>query len=205
MHGPRRKWRPRIALLTFALGLTTAAHLLAAILGFVASLIFMFYLAERRRSVILVIITYAAIGALLIDLAFFGFRLEPFTYVVSGGAARFWFSLDGVRAFASDLANGPILIAAGLCLLIFAGFRRSRYFGNLTPLVMVPATAFLMTTQVFSAPWLWALPFLFTFIGGVFADVLETRQRKLFVASATLLVFSQVIACLAALPSIARG
>jgi hypothetical protein len=205
MHGPRRKWRPRIALLILALGLTTAAHLLAAIVGFLASVVFMFYLAERRRSVVLVLITYAAIGALVIDFAFFSFRPEPFTYVFSGGAARFWFSLDGVRAFATDLTEGPILIAAGLGLLLFFGFRRSRYFGNLTPLVMVAATAFLLTTQVLSAPWLWALPFLFTFIGGVFADVLETRQRRLFLATTVLLLASQAIACLATLPSIARG
>ena len=33
----------------------------------------------------------------------------------------------------------------------------------------------LVTTQVVTQPWLWALPFLFTFLGGVFADVLETR------------------------------
>ena len=34
MQGPRRKWRPRIVLLTLALGLTAAAHLLAAMVGF---------------------------------------------------------------------------------------------------------------------------------------------------------------------------
>ena len=33
MQGPRRKWRPRIVLLTVALGLTAAAHLLAAMVG----------------------------------------------------------------------------------------------------------------------------------------------------------------------------
>ena len=40
----------------------------------------------------------------------------------------------------------------------------------------------LMTTQTVTQPWLWALPFLFTFLGGVFADVLETRQRRMFLA-----------------------
>ena len=40
----------------------------------------------------------------------------------------------------------------------------------------------LVTTQTVSRPWLWALPFLFTFVGGVFADALETRQRKMFLA-----------------------
>src|ERR1700723_2530735 len=41
MQGPRRKWRPRIALLTLALGLTATAHLLAAIIGFVMAMMWM--------------------------------------------------------------------------------------------------------------------------------------------------------------------
>ena len=49
MHGPRRKWKPRIILFVVALGMTAVAHLLAAMLGFVAAFAFMFYLAERRR------------------------------------------------------------------------------------------------------------------------------------------------------------
>jgi hypothetical protein len=205
MQGPRRKWKPRIALLTLALGLTAAAHLLAAILGFAASLILMFYLAERRRSAVLLIVTYAAIGAIFIEFAFFSFRLAPFLYVFTGGGARFWFALDGIKSFAGDQANWPVLIAAAISLIVFAGFRRSRYFGNISPLAMVLATAFLATTQVFSSPWLWALPFLFTFIGGVFADVLETKHRRLFLATTGLLIATQVVACLTSLPSIARG
>jgi hypothetical protein len=205
MHGPPRKWRPRIALLTLALGLTAAAHLLAAILGFFASVILMLYLAERRRSAVLVILTYAAIGAGFIEFACFSFRPSAFVYVFIGGSARFWFSLDGVRAFAADQTNWPILIAAGVALIVYAGFRRSRYFGNTAPLLMVLATVFVVTTQVFSAPVLWALPFAFTFIAGVFSDVLETKNRRLFLATASLLVASQVLVCIATLPLIARG
>ena len=37
MHGPVKKWRPRIVLLSVALGLTAAAHLVAAMVGFVAA------------------------------------------------------------------------------------------------------------------------------------------------------------------------
>ena len=70
---------------------------------------------------------------------------------------------------------------------------------------MVLVTAFLVTTQVFSSPILWALPFLFTFIAGVFSDVLETRHRRLVLATTGLLVASQVLACVASLPLIARG
>ena len=205
MHGPRRKWKPRIALLTLALGLTATAHLLAAMLGFVASLILMLYLAERRRSAVLVIITYAAVGAAFIELAFFSFRPSAFVYVFTGGSARFTFAMDGLKAFAADITNGPILIATGIALLVYAGFRRSRYFGNTAPLAMVLATVFLVTTQVYSWPVLWALPFLFTFIAGVFADVLETKHRRLFLATTGMLVATQVLACVASLHIIARG
>ena len=205
MQGPTRKWRPRIALLIVALGLTAAAHLLAAMLGFVLSLGFMLYLGERRRSNVLLVLTYAALGGLLIDFACFSFRPAAFTYVVTGGAARFWFSLDGVKTLVSDQTAWPMLLGTAIALLLFFAFRRSRYFGNTAPLLTVLLTCFLVSTQVFSSPVIWALPFLFTFIGGVFADVVETRYRKLFLATGSLLLLSEALACLAALPLLARG
>ncbi len=64
LQGPRHKWRPRIALLIFALGLTAAAHLLAAMVGFAAAVILMMYLAERRRSYVMQILIFSALGAL---------------------------------------------------------------------------------------------------------------------------------------------
>src|SRR3984885_5162600 len=75
MHGPRKKWRPRIMLLTLSLGLTAAAHLFAAILGFLAALFFMLYVAEYRRSYVMQILIFSAMGALVILFAFYGFHL----------------------------------------------------------------------------------------------------------------------------------
>ena len=211
MQGPRRKWRPRIALLTVALGFTAAAHLLAAIVGFVAALVFMLYLAERRRGDVLQILLVSAIGALAILFAFFGFRPAAFSYVFTGGAARFWFSLAGARSFVFDhglagsLAEFPILTAFGVAALLYCAVRRSRYFGNTGPLLVLLALTPLITTQTVSAAWLWALPFLFTFIGGVFADALETRTRRLFLALTGAVLAAQAMECLAALPLIARS
>jgi hypothetical protein len=204
MQGPRRKWRPRIVLMTVALGLTAAAHLLAAIVGFVAAAIFMMYLAEWRRSYAMQIVIYSAIGALLVVFAFYGFRPAAFSYVFTGGAARFWFSIAGVRSFAGNVVNFPILLAAGVSAALYVSVRRSRYFGNTTPLLMLLALAPLITTQTVSAPWLWALPFLFTFIGGVFADALETRYRKLFLVLTGGVLLAQAMECFGALPLIAR-
>lgn len=204
MQGPRRKWRPRIALLTLSLGLTAAAHLLAAIIGFVMAVVWMMYLAQRRRSYVMQILVFSAIGALAILFASYAFRVAPFSYVFTGGGARFWFALDGVRRFFLNPTNAPIVVATLVALLLYVSTRRCRYFGNTAPLVMVLLLFPLVTTQTVSQPLLWALPFLFTFVGGVFADVLEMRQRKMFLALSGAILLMQVVLCLSLLPEIAR-
>ncbi len=204
MQGPRRKWRPRIALLTVALGFTAAAHLLAAILGFIAALIFMLYLAEGSRSYVMQILIFSALGALVLLFASYGFHLAAFSYVFTGGAARFWFSLESLRSFALSMLNSPILVATAVAALLYVAVRRSRYFGNTAPLLLFLALAPLVTTQTVTWPLLWALPFLFTFIGGVFADALETRYRKLFLVLTGAVLATQAIECFAALPLLAR-
>jgi hypothetical protein len=180
LQGPRHKWKYRIGLLTVALGLTAAAHLLAAMVGFLAGMVFFFYLAERRRSYVAQIMIFAAMGAMVIVFASFGFRISAFLYVFAGGSARFWFSTAAARAFTHSLGEAGILVALGVALVLYAANRPSRYFGNTAPLLVTLALTPLVTTQVVSAPWIWALPFLFTFIGGVFADALETRRRRLY-------------------------
>ncbi|MEO6982997.1 MAG: hypothetical protein ABI072_07755 [Edaphobacter sp.] len=204
MQGPTRRWRPRIALLTVAMGLTAAAHLLAAMIGFVVALVVMLYLAERRRSYVMQILIFSAIGAMVILFGFYAFRLAPFSYVFTGGGARFWFGLDGARRFVMDLANGPIVVAAIVALVLYTGVKRCRYFGNTVPLVMVLLLFPLMTTQTITQPWLWALPFLFTFLGGVFADVLETQYRKMFLGLTGAVLLTQALASVMALPGIAQ-
>ncbi len=204
MQGPRRKWRPRIALLTLALGLTAAAHLLAAMAGFAAAFVLMLYLAERRRSYVMQILIYSAMGALLLVFACFAFRLQAFSYVFTGGGGRFWFTLDGVKSFFGSLDEISITVATLVSLLLWAGVKRSRYFGNSVPLMMSVVVSVLMTTQVTSAPWLWALPFLLTFIGGVFADALETQSRRLFLAVTGGLLVTQALVCLSTLSAVAR-
>jgi hypothetical protein len=189
MQGPRRKWRPRIILLTFALGMTACAHLLAALVGFIAGAFFLFYLADRRRSYVSQVLIFSALGAVAMIFASFSFRLSAFLYVFIGGGARFWFSLEGVRSFFAAIATypylhvplpieGAILLATLIALGIYLASKPSRYFGNTSPLLIALVLAPLYTTQTFTAPWLWALPFLFTFIGGTFADALDATRRS---------------------------
>ena len=204
MLGPRRKWRPRIALLTVALGLTAAAHLVAAMIGFVAALVLMLYLAEGRRSYVMQILIFSTLGAMGILFAFYAFRLPAFSYVLTGGGGRFWFSLDGAKSFFTSVANRPIVVAAGVAAVLYLGVRRCRYFGNTAPLIMAAVLFPVVVTQVVAQPWLWALPFLFTFLGGVFADALETKYRKMFLALTGMVLVTQALICLTVLPGIAR-
>ena len=205
MQGPRWKWKPRIVLLTIAIGFTAAAHLFAAIFGVTAALIFLLYLAERKRGYVMQIVILSTVGAMMILFAFFGFHLAAFSYVFTGGAARFSLSLAGIRSFVGGMVNVPTVTAAGVATMLYLAVRRSRYFGNTAPLLVFLALAPLVTTGVVSTPWLWSLPFLLTFIGGVFADALETRHRKLFLVLTGGILTAQAMGCIIALPMIARG
>jgi hypothetical protein len=82
-------------------------------------------------------------------------------------------------------------------LLLYLPTRRSRYFGNTVPLLLAALFFTLVTPGISSEPTLWALPFLLTFIAGVFADFLETRYRRIFLAvTASLLLLEAVLSVL---------
>ena len=50
MHGPRRKWRPRIILLTLAFGLVAASHVVGIFPMLLLTIVFMTYLAVGHRA-----------------------------------------------------------------------------------------------------------------------------------------------------------
>jgi len=202
MQGPRRKWRPRLLLLTAALGVAAASHIVALPLTAALGLVFMLWVAEGRRSQVLPIVMLTSIGALLLVFACYGFSPDAFSYLFRSAAGFLWFSLDAARRFFSTIGNAGITLAAGSSLLLYIFGRRSRYFGNTTPLLCALVLMILVTTGVSSSPWLWALPFLLTFIGGVFADAFEGPRGKWALAAAGSIVALQVILCVLSLPGL---
>ena len=205
MQGPRRKWRPRIVLLVAAFGFTAAAHVAATLLAFLLGTAFMIYLAERRRAYILPIAMISTLGTLLLLFASYAFRPDAFSYVFRSGDARMGLSLDQAKIFFAALPNAGTTLAAAAALLLFVGMRRSRYFGNFAALLVAALLLVVVTTGVPSEPWLWALPFLLTFVGGVFADAMETKQRRIFLVATAGILAMQAALCLAALPGLARN
>jgi hypothetical protein len=200
MQGPKKKWRPRIVLLTLAFGFTAAAHVSAFLLGLVLAIAFMAYVAEGQRAYLPTLAIVWVLGGLFLLFASYAFRPDAFSYVFRSEAAKMWLSLNQAGIFFSSLTNAGITIAAAGALGLYLAFRRSRYFGNTTPLLVAVFLLVLVTTGVQSEPWLWALPFLLAFVGGVFADVLETTYRKPFLWVTSGIVLAQAALCIAGLP-----
>jgi len=175
LYAPPRKWRPRILLLGVALGVTAGAYFAAALIGLIFGTAFMLYLAPGRRKESIGIIAIACVIASLMLFTFYGFDLRALT-----GA---WTSKD---AWALHLHPGNLLVPGPqwwllgiltlIALVIYAGWKRARYFGNTAPLLVM--TVLFITQHDEARTSIWALPFVFTFIGGIFADLLETRSRR---------------------------
>lgn len=202
MLGPRRKWRPRIVLLTAVFGIAAASHIVALPVAALLGLALMLWVAEGRRSQILPVLLLASLGALLLVFACYGFSPDAFSYVFRSAAGFLSVSFDPARRFFTNISNAGIIVAASASALLYLGVSRSRYFGNTAPLICFVVLIALVTTGVQSTPWLWALPFLLTFIGGVFADAFESERSKVFIAAAASLIVLQIIVCLAALPKL---
>ncbi len=202
MQGPRRRWRPRIVLLTAVLGAAAAAHIAALPVAALLGLVLMLWVAEGRRSQALPVVLLASAGALFFVFACYGFSPDAFSYLFRSASGFLWFSLDPVRRFFSAPGNAGVTVAAASAGLLYLGLGRSRYFGNTAPLLCAVVLLPLVLTGVPGSPSLWALPFLLTFAGGVFADAYESPRGRLALAAAAAIVALQVVICLLSLPGL---
>jgi hypothetical protein len=202
MQGPRRKWRPRIILLTICFGVVAASHIAALPVLVLLGLAFMLWIAEGRRSQVMPVLLTATVGAFLLLFACYGFSPDAFSYLFRSDAAQIGFSLQPARHFFASLPNAGIAVATSAALLLYLGLRKTLYFGNTAPLIATLTLIFLITVGVPGNPLLWAQPFLLTFLGGVFADAYETPRGKLALAAASAVVALQAIFCVLSLPGL---
>jgi hypothetical protein len=137
------------------------------------------------------------LGAFFLLFASYAFHPDAFSYVFRSAAGRMWVSLEPAKWFFASPANAAFTVGLLGALALYAVSRRSRYFGNTAPLLVGAPLMLLITTGEPSEPWLWALPFLITFVGGVFADALETRWRKAFLWAMGVMVVAQAGLCVA--------
>jgi hypothetical protein len=194
LYAPPQKWRPRIVLLGIAIGLTAAANLSAAIAGLVFALAFLLYLVPQRRMLALAVLAASSILGILVFLACFAFNLRDLhAAAIFSDLETLRFTSQRVTSFLA-VPGGMLAIAGFLaCAVVFLLWKRTRYFGNAAPLIVAASLPWWPGRFALGTSPLWALPFAFVFIGGIYADLLEPyffqgRFRKLVGVTAYVLI-----------------
>lgn len=217
LYAPREvvlwNWR-RILLLGLSLALAMGSQFSLVILLPLA-LAFMLYLAPMRRLAALAIWASASVFALLLLFAAYFFRAGVFwqgmRHANFSGVTGKGFAMPGAYQrvlFHLGHSSPALLVALPVTLIAFFVLRRARYFGNLAPLLV----ASLFLALAFASPhypglgfWLLAAPFLFVFVAGVTADLLETRQPALVRACVWGLLIANALWNLAELAHVGLG
>jgi hypothetical protein len=195
LYAPREvvlwNWR-RVLLLGLSLALAAGNQFSLAILALVI-LPLMFWVAPvRPRAVLAIWITSIAVALVLL---FAGYFFEPGLFWqgmlharwIDFEPAAFGMSVSYRNALQTIfISSPPLMLALPVTLGAYIGWKRTRYFGNTAPLLI----AALMLILALGAPnfpgegfHLTMLVFLFVFVSGVFADLLETQQRTLVTAA----------------------
>ncbi|HEX3322560.1 MAG TPA: hypothetical protein VHR84_17785 [Terriglobales bacterium] len=190
LYAPREvvlwNWR-RIILLALSLVLAIGSQFSLLIL-LPLTLAFMYWVAPTRRSAATVIWVSALLVSGLLLLASYAFH--PLLMWKGFLHARLMPSFQALatpgvyRQLGSFLAKSSpaLVIALPVAFITYAAWSRARYFGNTAPLLV----ALLLLVLGLATPhapgaalYVSALAFLFTFVAGVLADLLETRHRTL--------------------------
>jgi hypothetical protein len=194
LYAPREvvlwNWR-RILLLGLSLALAAGNQFSLAILSLVI-LPLMFWVAPVRPRAVLAIWTTAIAVAMV--LLFAGYFFEPGLFWqgmlharwIDFEPAAFGISVSYRNALQTIFVSSPpLMLALPVALIAYLGWKRTRYFGNTAPLLI----AALMLILALGAPnfpgqgfHLTMLVFLFVFVSGVFADLMETQQSLLVTA-----------------------
>ena len=217
LYAPREvilwNWR-RIVLLGISLAISVGSQFSMIVVVPVA-VAFMLYVAPVRRGAAVVIWMASCVLAVAIVLATYFFHLHEFA--TSMRHASFWgvdwrsfAEVAAYRRLGSQLLRAcPALVFfLPVAIIAYAGWPRTRYFGNTAPLLVALLFAALGVAHPhFSGTGflLASIPFVFIFVSGVLADLMETRYRQLVTAAVWALVAAYILRSLSALIRIPTG
>lgn len=217
LYAPREvvlwNWR-RIVLLGIALAISVGSQFSMIVVVPVA-LAFLLYLAPIRRAAALIIWITSCLVALLVLFSTYFFHAHTFVEAMRhasfwGATWRSFIVLAVYRQVALQILRAcpafAILIPAAIATYLI--WPRTRYFGNTAPLLVAALFIALGIAHphVAGAGFLLAsIPFLFIFVSGVLADLMETPFRALVTACVWALVGANILGNLVALAQIPRG
>jgi hypothetical protein len=194
MQGPKRKWRARIVLMTMIFAWAAASHLSALAFTVALGVALMLWVTEQNRRLVIPVVLIATVGALVILFVGYGFSATAVASLFRYSDQGISLSLRPATQLFGGTNNAGTAAAAVIAFILYLAARRFRYFGNTAPLLCAVLLLALALPDHSVQPWLWALPFLLTFVGGVFADAYETSKGRLATAIACLLILLQAAA-----------
>jgi len=217
LYAPREvvlwNWR-RIVLLGVSLAIAIGSQFSMIVVAPLA-LAFLLYVAPvRRRAAVVIWIAGCVVGFVLFLATYFS-HLHAF--VASMRHAEFWgatwrgFTFMAVyKQVAVQVARAcpALALLLPVALATYAAWPRTRYFGNTAPLLVSVMFILLAIAHphVGGAAFLpAAVPFLFIFVSGVLADLLETSYRPLIMACVVALLLTYVARTLLALAEVPSG
>jgi hypothetical protein len=201
LYAPREvvlwNWRRILLLgLSFALAVGNQFSLVVMVL---MALLLMLWVAPVRKGAVLTIWVTACAFALLLFFASYFFHPQLFWAAMMHAS---WLEFDA-RALANInqlryIFDGspPLMLALPAALIAYFAWKRARYFGNTTPLLIAALLLILGLAETQSPGYsfyLAALVFLFVFVAGVFADLLETRHGRIVTASLSGLLIASAV------------
>jgi hypothetical protein len=217
LYAPREvilwNWR-RILLLGVALAISVGAQFSMIVVAPLA-LAFMLYVAPVRRAAAFVIWIAACLVALLLSFATYFFQLHPFLQSMRHasffGATWRSFVVPPVYqhvALQIFRACPPAALLLPVALAVYIAWPRTRYFGNSAPGLVALLFLALGIAHPHNAGagfLVASIPFLFIFICGVLADLIETSYRPLITACLGGLLSAYILWSLIALSHVSRG
>jgi hypothetical protein len=217
LYAPREvvlwNWR-RIVLLGISLAISVGSQFSMIVVVPIA-FAFLLYLAPIRRGAAVIIWIAACLVALLVLFATYFFH--PRTFLEGMQHASFWgatWRSFTVLAVYRQVALQILRACPAFALLIpaasatYLAWPRTRYFGNTAPLLvgLLFLALGMAHPRVAGAGFLLAsVPFLFIFVSGVLADLMETPFRSLVTACVWGLVGAYILWSLQALSKIPQG
>ena len=217
LYAPREvilwNWR-RILLLGVALAISVGAQFSMIVVVPVA-LAFMLYVAPIRRGAALVIWIAACLIAVMLLFATYFFQIHPFLDSMRhasffGATWRAFFIRPVYQHVAMQIfrACPPAALLLPVAVAVYFAWPRTRYFGNTAPALVALLFLALGIAHPHNAGAGFltaAIPFLFIFICGVIADLMETSYRPLITACVGGLLAAYVVWSLVALSHVPRG
>jgi hypothetical protein len=198
LYAPREvvlwNWR-RILLLGISLALAVGSQFSLVIVVLVV-LFLMLYVAPQRKLAAMAILAAASVTALF--LLFASYFFHPQTFLDGLSHARF-IAFTGralgmagayLLALKEVAACGPVLIGLiPLALLTYVLWPRARYFGNTAPLLVALLFVGLRVAAPHDPESVFSLAggvFLFVFVAGIAADLVEKKQELIAIIFAVL-------------------